>query len=121
MPDDWAELAGKMQTDFGLAVDSAAWIAAEHCEALTLKRAVDKLGPAVTEFDIATAGRWVCGHCVGDKGTSGLAEIAMKLGVKKLRIRSEKKFQTKEFENESAVTIIIDQATKTWQILKGIN
>jgi hypothetical protein len=37
-----------------------------------------------------------------------------------LRIRSEMKFQTKEFKNEAAVTIIIDQATKTWQIVKGI-
>lgn len=120
MPDDWAELAGKMQSELGLAPDSKAWIAAEHCEALGLRRAVDKLGPGVTEFDISTAGRAVCGHCVGDGGASGLAEIAMKMGVTKLRIRSALKFQTKAFENETAVTIIINQATKSWQIIKGI-
>ena len=82
---------------------------------------MDKLGPAVTEFDIATAGRRVCGWCVGNGGKSGLAEIAMKLGVKKLRIRSEFGFQTKDFLDAESVTIIIDQATKTWQILKGIH
>jgi hypothetical protein len=109
-----------MQSELGLVPDSKAWKAAEHCEALGLRRAVDKLGPGVKEFDIATAGHPVCGHCVGDNGASGLAEIAMKLGVTKLRIRSAMKFQTKGLENESAVTIIINQATKTWQIVKGI-
>ena len=121
MPDDWAELAEKMRSDFGLAPPNPAWKVAEHSEALALKRAVDKLGPGVTEFDIATAGQYVCGHCVGDGGRSGLAEIAMKFGLTKLRIRSELKFQTKEFEAEEAVTIVIDQVSKTWQIMKEIH
>ena len=98
-----------------------AWIAAEHCEGLGLKRAVDKLGPGVTEFDIATAGQKVCGYCVGNEGESGRAEIAMKLGVTKLRMRSELGFQTEDLIDAEVVTIVINQGTKTWQILKGIH
>lgn len=67
-------------------------------------------------------GRYVCGHCVGDDGASGLAEIAMKLGVTKLRIRSEFGFQTDDFKGvTNSVTIIINQSTKTWQIVQGIH
>jgi len=60
-------------------------------EALSLMRMRDKLGD-LSQFDevtLVTAGRHVCGFCVNDNGTSGLASIAQALGIKRLKIKAD--------------------------------
>ena len=101
---------------------------AEHSEGVALMRLREKVGGDLSQFDeihLATAGRWVCGRCVGSRpdNISGLEDIATQLGIKKLIIRAEHdsfggngrtgSFQDEQiqalFERDGQVTILNGQ------------
>ena len=101
MPDEWgAELVDDLDTVLLQNSDALGWTdealnnagrAASHSEALSLMRMRKELGD-LSQFDeihLTTAGRHVCGYCVSDDGTAGLAEIAQALGVRRLIVHAD--------------------------------
>ena len=101
MPDEWGtELVDDLESILLQNSDALGWTdealdnagrAASHSEALSLMRLRKELGD-LAQFDeihITTAGRHVCGYCVNDEGTAGLAKIAQALGVRRLIVHAD--------------------------------
>jgi len=90
MPEEWAEFGDELA---GLVSSRSAKISAQHSEGLALMRMKNELGSLNgLDIDLATAGHYICGHCV-NPDAAGLAEIARVLGIRKLTIRSGDGFQ----------------------------